>query len=225
MIYNKDYFGFVYIWFDTKRKKYLIGSHHGPANDCYITSTGGKLFANAYKKRPHTFKRKVIEYNTVEDNFRYTQKIEQKWLNMRPDIALNEKYYNQKQWATGGIDKFVKRTKPESWKRWKSEHNKQRVLNGNHNFTSESASKNASTRVINGTHHFINSDFNKKPFTLYKNGLFVGTFESKAAAVQLGWPAHLIDKLRKNGRYTIIRGSYRKELYNPGDYFEYENQS
>jgi hypothetical protein len=225
MIYKKDYFGFVYIWFDSKRKKFLIGSHHGSDKDGYITSTGGKLFLNAYKKRPGTFKRKIVEYNSTEDNFLYTQKLEQKWLDKRPDIALNEKYYNQKQWATGGFDISIKRTKPDSWVKWKSEHNKQRVLNGEHNFTSELAKINAAIRVSNGSHHFITSDFNKKPFTLYKNGIQVGVFESKVDAVGQGWPAHLIDKLRKSNNYTIIRGSYGKELYNPGDYFEYENQS
>lgn len=225
MIYKKDYFGFVYIWYDSKRKKYLIGSHHGPIDDTYITSTGGIYFKRAYKKRPETFKRRILEYNRVIDNFRYTQQLEQKWLDIRPNISLNEKYYNQKQWASGGIDKSVKRTKPNSWRKWKSEYNKQQVINGIHNFNSTNCSEWALKRVKEGTHHFLQSNFNKKPFILYKNKEKIGEFASKVDVVKQGWPAHLIDKLRKNGSYTIIRGSYNKDLYKPGDYFEYENQS
>lgn len=252
MIYKKDYYGFVYIWFDKKRKMFLIGSHHGSINDSYITSTGGLKFKRVFNKRPDTFKRKILEYNTSVDNFKYTQGLEQKWLDYRPGIALDKKYYNQKQWATGGIDKIVPRTKPESWKRWKSEDNllkarnkihpfqnikkskvwvdkhkfrmKKLVEEGIHNFTSEFASINANNRLLNGTHHFLKSDFNKKPFKLLKNGVEIGTFESKVEAVNKNWPAHLIDKLRKYGSYTIIRGSYRTDLYKPGDYFEYKNQ-
>lgn len=224
MIYKKDYFGFVYIWYDTKYKKFLIGSHHGSTNDGYITSTGGKKFANAYKKRPETFIRKILEYNTLKDSYRYTQSLEQKWLDLRPGIALNEKYYNQKQWAIGGIDSTVKRTKPDSWKKWKSKFNKERVENGTHNFTSDNCRLWAVNRINNGTHHFLNSNFNKKPFTLFKNKQEIGTFTSKVDAVSKGWPAHLIDKLRKNGEYTIIRDSYSKDLYKAGDYFEYKDK-
>lgn len=224
MIYKKDYYGFIYIWFDKKRKMFLIGSHHGSINDGYITSTGGLKFKRAFKKRPDTFKRKILEYNTSIDDFKYTQKLEQKWLDYRPDIALNGKYYNQKQWAVGGIDKVVPRTKPESWRKWKSEHNKLLLRNNKHNFNSKFASENAHKRVIDRTHHFLKSDFNKKSFTIYKNGQHIGSFSSKVEAIKEGWPAHLIDKLRKNGNYTILRGSYGKTLYKAGDYFEYKDQ-
>jgi hypothetical protein len=35
MKYGVDYYGYVYLWFDTKHKKFIIGSHHGSVNDNY----------------------------------------------------------------------------------------------------------------------------------------------------------------------------------------------
>lgn len=217
------YYGFVYLWFDIKNKRYIIGSHHGSLNDNYTTTTGGVYVKNIFKKRPDTMKRRVLEYNTTIDDYRYTQQLEQKWLDKRPNICDNNRYYNMKNWATGGVDISIPRTKPEEWRQWKSDHNKQRVQEGTHNFTSDNCSIWAKERVNKGTHHFLHSDFNKKSFKLYRNDELIGVFESKEHAKREGIPAHLIDKLRKNGEYTIQRGGYtnRRDIMNKGDKFVY----
>ena len=62
MEYQKDYFGFVYIWHDIKHSKYLIGSHLGSVDDGYTTSTGGEHVKRVFKKRPETMKRRILEY-------------------------------------------------------------------------------------------------------------------------------------------------------------------
>lgn len=93
-------FGFVYIWFDSKRKKYYIGSHLGSKEDGYVGSNK-RLFC-AYKSRPHTFKRRILKegfYDCQKDLLRD----EQNWLNLIKDEELHgAKYYNEKKVAAGG---------------------------------------------------------------------------------------------------------------------------
>lgn len=150
-----SYYGFVYIWFDTNAKKYIIGSHHGNIDDGYTTSTGGKKVSDIFKARPLTMKRRILEYNTIEDNFKYTQLLEQRWLDLRPHIAKNNRYYNTNNISTGGISADVQYKQLEQ---------------GTHYFQSEAHSKRVSKQNIekakrgehisqllvkNGTHHFL----------------------------------------------------------------------
>lgn len=58
-IYNKEKYGFVYIWHDTKKKMYYVGSHWGTEDDGYICSSNWMY--KAYKRRPYDFKRKIIK--------------------------------------------------------------------------------------------------------------------------------------------------------------------
>lgn len=221
------YYGFVYLWFDTKNKMYIIGSHHGSLEDSYTTTTGGKYVKNIFKKRPETMKRRILEYNTNIDEYRYTQQLEQKWLDKRPNICNNNRYYNMKNWATGGVDQQVRRTKPASWRRWKSEDNKKRIAEGTFHLTSENCTLWAKERVSKGTHHFLKSDFNKKGFKLYRNNILIGTYESKVDAVSRGLPAHLIDKLRKHKVWICDNRPTKryKEVWSKGDIFKYESIS
>lgn len=97
-IYGEDYWGFVYIWRDRKRKKYCIGSHFGPLDDGYITSTGH--MKNAYKKRPEDFTRRILYLHPHRDNTTL-KAMEQRWLDLIKDDQLGLKYYNIKKTATG----------------------------------------------------------------------------------------------------------------------------
>lgn len=98
MIYNQDYFGYVYEWHDKKRDMYYRGSHFGDVNDAYIGSN--KRFLNAFKKRPNTFSFKVLEYVT-ENSHDSVLLLEQKWLDDIPNIKNNIRYYNKNE-ALGG---------------------------------------------------------------------------------------------------------------------------
>lgn len=166
-------------------------------------------------------KRRILEYNTEIDDWRYTHKLEQKWLNLRPDIATNGRYYNQKPYAQGGFDKSVVRSKPASWRKWRSEYIHKKIENGEWHVTSESMSKIARKRIKEGTHHFTHSDFNKRPFSLYVNGQFYGEYESKVDAISKGIPAGLIDKLRKFGEYTLYKNSRVCKELKAGDKIQY----
>lgn len=83
-------YGFVYIWFDRKHKRYYIGSHWGYENDGYICSS--TWMNSAFKRRPNDFKRRIIKkINTSKSDL-----LEQEYyyLSLIPNEELGKKYYN-----------------------------------------------------------------------------------------------------------------------------------
>lgn len=90
--------GFIYIWYDTVKKKFYLGSHYGTPDDGYVGS--GTYFKRAFNKRPHTFKRRIIQY--VVGSKTDVLVTEQSWLNLIEDNELGKKYYNLKKSAKGG---------------------------------------------------------------------------------------------------------------------------
>ena len=101
------YTGYVYLWYDTKAKLFYLGGHKGLVEDSYICSN--KMVLRAYKKRPETFKFKVLQY--VYGDKKDLREAEQRWLDMIKDTELywtpniynkTVKYYNQKKHSTGG---------------------------------------------------------------------------------------------------------------------------
>lgn len=120
LIYKKDYYGYVYLWYDRKHRRFCLGSHHGSVEDSYITSTGWMM--RAYKKRPEDFRMRVLAYNTI-NIVKETRKIEQHYLNMIDERELSisknvidgtNRYYNMSKNALGGSQKgaIYNRTKP-----------------------------------------------------------------------------------------------------------------
>jgi NUMOD3 motif-containing protein len=95
---NKAY-GFVYIWYDRYRCMYYIGSHHGSVSDGYIGSS--KWFRRAYKRRPYDFKRRILQWNFI-DNSRITLDLETRWLQLIKVNEIRVRYYNLKCHAVGG---------------------------------------------------------------------------------------------------------------------------
>ena len=83
-------FGFVYIWFDRKHKRYYVGSHWGTDYDTYICSS--TWMRKSYKRRPNDFKRKILVKIFTNRNDLYLE--EQKWLNCIKDQELGNRYYN-----------------------------------------------------------------------------------------------------------------------------------
>ena len=101
------YSGYIYLWYDTKAKLFYLGGHKGKVEDSYVCSNIKML--NAYKKRPETFKFKVLEY--VNGDNIALREAEQRWLNMIDDTELywtpniynkTVRYYNQKKHSSGG---------------------------------------------------------------------------------------------------------------------------
>lgn len=84
--------GFVYIWFDRKHKRYYVGSHWGSPSDRYICSS--TWMRNAYKQRPHDFKRRIIKI--VHTSKYDLHQEEHRWLQMmKPEELKGKRYYNQ----------------------------------------------------------------------------------------------------------------------------------
>jgi hypothetical protein len=83
-------YGFVYIWFDKKRKMYYIGAHWGTINDGYICSSN--RMRDAYRRRPDDFKRRILTmiYTNRKDVFDE----EHRFLSMIKKEELGKKYYN-----------------------------------------------------------------------------------------------------------------------------------
>ena len=97
-LFIQDYTGYVYIWFDKKRKMFYLGSHEGPVSDSYTGS--GKRFSPAFKKRPEDFKMRIVEFHKGDRQTLYER--EQYWLDMIPRDQFGKKYYNLKPTAEGG---------------------------------------------------------------------------------------------------------------------------
>jgi hypothetical protein len=83
-------YGFVYIWYDRKHKRYYIGCRWGREDDGYICSS--PWMKQGYKYRPEDFRRKILSRV-------YTNKIdlleeEYRWLSKIKKEELGKKYYN-----------------------------------------------------------------------------------------------------------------------------------
>ena len=90
-------YGFVYIWYDRKHKRYYVGSHWGTEDDGYICSSPWMM--QAYKKRPYDFKRRILEHiNTTREDL---LKAEYKWLSLVKKEEIKTRYYNLNIKATG----------------------------------------------------------------------------------------------------------------------------
>jgi hypothetical protein len=83
-------YGFVYIWFDRKHKRYYIGCHWGTVDDGYICSSSN--MKSAHTRRPKDFKRKIISF--VRSNKKDLLEEEYKWISKIKKEELGKRYYN-----------------------------------------------------------------------------------------------------------------------------------
>ena len=87
-------YGFVYLWYDRKHKRYYIGCHWGNIHDGYICSSN--WMRTTYNRRPQDFRRRIIKTNLARDEM-YVE--EQRYLNMIKESeikpkAVEPRYYN-----------------------------------------------------------------------------------------------------------------------------------
>jgi hypothetical protein len=83
-------YGFVYIWYDRKHKRYYVGCHWGHVDDGYVCSS--TWMRNSYKRRPTDFKRRII--SKIYTNRADLLEEEFKYLSMIKKEELSKKYYN-----------------------------------------------------------------------------------------------------------------------------------
>jgi hypothetical protein len=84
----QEKYGFIYIWFDRKRKMYYIGSHWGTENDGYICSSN--RMRKAYRRRPQDFKRRILVSNILDRKIGF--ELEENWL--KKAEKKKSRYYN-----------------------------------------------------------------------------------------------------------------------------------
>lgn len=111
-IYGNDYFGFIYIWLDRKKKRYYIGSHMGSIDDGYICSSN--WMRNTYKRRPQDFRRKILYLHKSADRSSLLQE-ENRWLQMIKPEELKTKYYNRTRFAFGKEIEEIRANAKKSW--------------------------------------------------------------------------------------------------------------
>lgn len=91
--------GFVYIWFDTLRRMFYVGSHEGHVGDGYCTSS--VRCKRAILRRPSTFKFRVLEHVSFTSRAELNDR-ENIWLKLIKPSELGVRYYNLKRVAAGG---------------------------------------------------------------------------------------------------------------------------
>jgi hypothetical protein len=90
-------YGFVYIWYDRKHKRFYIGCHWGEETDGYICSS--KWMNKSYKRRPQDFRRRIISRITTNKNDLLDE--EYKWLSFIKKEELGKRYYNVRNHHSG----------------------------------------------------------------------------------------------------------------------------
>jgi len=81
--------GFVYLWFDTKRKMFYVGCHWGTINDGYICSSN--RMRDAYYRRKNDFKRRILKRGISRN---LLLEVEFSYLQLIKDEELGTRYYN-----------------------------------------------------------------------------------------------------------------------------------
>ena len=89
-------YGFIYLWYDKKQKKFYLGRHWGRINDSYICSSN--KMRDAYRRRPQDFKRRILKKIFTSNEDLIIE--EQRWLDMIKPSECGKKYYNKTLKAT-----------------------------------------------------------------------------------------------------------------------------
>lgn len=85
----KEKYGFVYLWYDRKHKRYYVGCHWGSIDDGYICSSD--WMRKSYKRRPEDFRRRILKTKLSRINM-YEE--EQRYLDMIKPEERKIRYYN-----------------------------------------------------------------------------------------------------------------------------------
>lgn len=108
-----DKYGFVYIWYDRKHKRYYVGAHWGTENDGYICSSS--WMKKAFIIRKKDFKRRIIFRTTEKETL---SNKEYEWLQLIKEEELGKRYYNLKNhyfhhWTQNKSHYWTGKSRPE----------------------------------------------------------------------------------------------------------------
>jgi hypothetical protein len=82
-------YGFVYLWYDKKHKRYYVGCHWGTVDDGYICSS--TWMKSSYLRRPNDFKRRILKTSLSREQM-YIE--EQYYLDLQKPEEKKIRYYN-----------------------------------------------------------------------------------------------------------------------------------
>ena len=126
-------YGFVYLWFDRKHKRFYIGCRWGNENDGYICSSD--WMRQGYKHRPYDFKRRIL--SRIYTNRVDLLEEEYKWLSKIKKEELGKRYYNLhnhhfNHWSSDennslSVRQKVSQTKRKYWDSPESDNMKKQV--------------------------------------------------------------------------------------------------
>lgn len=155
---KEEKFGFIYIWFDKKNKRYYVGSHWGTFNDGYVCSS--RWMRNSYKRRPEDFRRRIL--STIDDRSKLLLE-EFKWLSLIKKSELGERYYNLQNnqfnhWSNTGDIKTVGQ-KISAAKKGKPVTLSEEALVDRGNTISKVKQENFKTRTAHITVDMLRDDF------------------------------------------------------------------
>jgi len=213
--------GFVYLWRDSKNKMFYIGSHKGTVDDGYICSN--KHMYRAYRKRPHTFRRKILSFCNTKDELLIK---EQYFLNLIKDSELyykNKKYYNIKRFAAGGNTLEYHPNRETLIKKRYGKKHREAVIKAIKNRSQEKEKLHQERRKVSLRKTYNNPNYKNyqdKPFQVYKNGILIDTFRNKTQFIKL----YCIDrgcllKHLQNGTWTVQHE--RKHKFRKGDKLDF----
>lgn len=81
--------GFIYVWRDSLRNMYYVGSHVGTPDCTYISSS--QWMNGEYRFRPHDFKRRIIAKDVSIENLRA---LEYQLIKQISPSEFGRRYYN-----------------------------------------------------------------------------------------------------------------------------------
>lgn len=114
-------YGFIYIWYDTKNKRFYLGRHWGTIDDGYICSSNS--MRDAYRRRPNDFKRRILSIRSTKEDMIIE---EQRWLNLISKEELGKKYYNKTRRANMPCGH------KENWTEERRQKQKEKMLGNTH---------------------------------------------------------------------------------------------
>jgi len=109
-------YGFVYLWYDKKHKRFYVGSHWGTEDDGYICSSN--WMNKSYKRRPKDFKRRILSKIYTNRKDLYAE--ETRFLHMIKEDEIKTRYYNLNikgaaHWTATSYDNVCRKIKDTHW--------------------------------------------------------------------------------------------------------------
>lgn len=189
--------GFIYIWYDRKRKMFYVGCHWGTENDGYICSSN--RMRDAYRRRRHDFKRRIIQRNIEREELLNE---EHRWLQLIKENELGKKYYNLRQhkwghWSLNDDSLSIANTI--------SNHQKEKYKNGTHQWSGEN---HPSRKMIkNGTHRWLKEEHKEETRRIQKERISTGVHPFTSDFIKK------INQQRvENNTHNFQKGEHRKAL-------------